>query len=206
MNIQRLKEAKKHFYQLYPQGIADDQMNVIEKKHKPQKMMAMAQEFFQRDAFLNPDTLMENWVKIVSQSSMVSLFEKPKFRDFSKSINGDEKMLLVKGLEEFLYGDREFGFDTMVDILGQYKMAKWTLITIAPFYFKPTEEVFIKPTTTKMAINYFELQGLKYSPKPSFDFYEAYRHQFITMRDRVKITQDNAAFGGFIMISAGEGK
>ena len=81
MNTEKLNKAKEHFMILYPNGFEDEKMEEIAKKHKPQKMRRMAEEFFPREAFKRPVELMEHWVKIVSQSSMVSLFEKPKFRD-----------------------------------------------------------------------------------------------------------------------------
>lgn len=204
MNLQKLEEAKKYFLTRYPGGFDDEKMKEIAKKHKPKKMFEMAHEFLTREAFNAPERLLENWVKLVSRSSMVSLFEKPKFRDLCKGLPGPERGLLIKGLEEFLYGNREFGFESMVDLLDHYKLAKWTLVTIAPFYFKPEEEVFVKPTTTKMAINFFELEDLKYKAKPTFSFYENYRKQFLKMKKTVDVTKDNAAFGGFIMITAGE--
>lgn len=202
MNLEKIEVAKANFFHQYPNGFNDEKMKDIEKKHKPKKMMEMASEYLRKDAFNKPDILLDNWSKIVSRSSMVSVFEKPKFKDLTKLLNGDEKEILVKSLYEFLHGNREFGFEAMVDFLDHYKLAKWTLVTIAPFYLKPTEEVFVKPTTTKMAINYFELEGLKYKAKPSFSFYEEYRKQFLKMKKLVNVTEDNAAFGGFIMITA----
>lgn len=203
MNYRKLDLAKQHFLDLYPLGFADPQMEDIRKKHKPDKMREMALEIFHREAFLYPDTLLENMSKIISRSSMVSVFEKPRFRDFTRGLNSDEKEIFAKGLEEWFYGDREMGFQILLDILQYYKLGKWTLLTICPYYFKPTEEIFIKPTTAKMAINYFELEDLVYSPRPSFEFYEAYRARIKSLMNRVQITDDFAAFGGFIMITAG---
>jgi len=203
MNLQKLDLAKRYFLDLYPQGFDDPQMEEIRKKHKPEKMRDMALELFKKEAFQNPDKFLEDLQKLISRSSMVSVFEKPRFRDFTRGLNGDEKEIFTKGMKELLLGDREMGFQILLDILQYYKLGKWTLITICPYYFKPTEEVFIKPTTAKMAIQYFELEDLVYSPKPSFEFYEAYRARIKSMMERVQLTDDFAAFGGFIMITAG---
>lgn len=204
MNLQKLDLAKQHFLNLYPQGFDDPQMEDIRKKHKPEKMRDMAQDIFHKEAYLNPSKFLEDIQKLVSRSSMVSVFEKPKFRDFSRGLNSDEKEIFAKGMNELLHGDREMGFRILLDILQYYKLGKWTLLTICPYYFKPKEEIFIKPTTAKMAIQYFELEDLVYSPKPSFEFYEAYRARIKSMMERVKLTDDFAAFGGFIMITAGD--
>jgi len=161
----------------------------------------MALEYFAPECFDNPRQVLDNMVKVISRASMVSVFEKPKFRDFAKEALDEEIMFLTMGLKNFLHGDRETGFNMMEDVLRPHKLAKWTLLTICPYYYKPTEEVFIKPTTVKNGIRFFELEGLEYSAKPTYDFYIAYKAAVDKMKKAVNITDDNAAFGGFIMIT-----
>ena len=203
MNKRKLDLAKEQFLELYPLGFDDPRMEEIRKKHKPFRMREEAEEIFRPDAFGKPAELLENTVRLVTRSSMVSVFEKPRFRDLVRSLNGDEKELFAHGMRELLHGNRQFGFDTLLDLLSYYKLAKWTLLTICPYYFKPTEEVFIKPTTAKSAIEYFELKDLHYSARPSFEFYEAYRKRIGELMVYVDVTDDFAAFGGFIMITTG---
>jgi hypothetical protein len=52
-------------------------------------------------------------------------------------------------------------------------------------------------------IEYFELTGLKYNAKPTFEFYRAYREQILRMKQEVdaSLQVDNAAFCGFLMMS-----
>ena len=96
-----------------------------------------------------------------------------------------------------------FGFELMRDLLNEYKLAKWTLLTICPVYFRPNLEVFIQPTTTKKIIAHYQLEGLKYSPKATFEFYQVYREQINQMKTEVEISLQggNAAFSGFLMMS-----
>jgi hypothetical protein len=145
----------------------------------------------------------ESMAKIVSQSSLVSVFEKPRFRDLTKALYSDEKELLSLGLKEFLHGNQGFGFDLMCDLLNEYKLAKWTLLTVCPIYYRPNTEVFIKPTTTKWVIAHFELNDLKYSPKPTYEFYRAYRDQINRMKAETgaSLQVGNAAFTGFLMMT-----
>lgn len=166
-------------------------------------MNKLAQESFKSEKFEDPDAIVDSMCKIVSQSSLVSLFEKPKFKDIVKAMNNDEKEHLSYGLKEFLHGDQELGFKLMSGLLKEYKLAKWPLLTVCPVYFRPGVEVFIKPTTTKGVIDYFELEGLKYSPNPTFEFYRAYREQINRMKKEVdpSLQFDNAAFCGFLMMS-----
>jgi hypothetical protein len=141
--------------------------------------------------------------KVISQSSLISIFEKPKFRDVVKSINANEKEHLAYGLKEFLHGDQAFGFRLITGLLQEYKLAKWPLVTVCSVYYHPDKEIFIKPTTTKGIIAHFELTGLKYSSTPTFEFYQAYREQIMQMKQAVDVSLqvDNAAFCGFLMMA-----
>ncbi len=203
MNKTKLKEAEERFLLRYPGGFSDPAMLEIAKKHKVEKMNRMAQESFGAENFDDPDRIVDSMSRIVSQSSIVSVFEKPGFREFIKAISYGEKELLAHGLREFIHGDQVSGFKLMAGLLGEYKLAKWPLLTVCPVYYKPNEEVFIKPTTVKGVIEYFELEGLKYSPKPTYEFYRAYRDQINRIKKEVGalLQTDNTAFCGFLMMS-----
>jgi len=203
VNRTKLKEAEARFFMRYPGGFSDPLMLEIAKKHKVEKMNKLAQDSFVIENFENPSKIVDLMGKIVSQSSMVSLFEKPKFRDLVKAISDDEKEHLSHGLKEFLHGDQDFGFNLMTSLLKEYKLAKWTLLTVCPIYYRPRIEVFIKPTTVKGVIEYFELEGLKYSPNPTFEFYRAYREQINQIKKEVdpSLQLDNGSFCGFLMMS-----
>ncbi len=203
MNIEKLKIAEKNFLNRYPGGFDNPEMMVIAKKHKPEKMKSLARESFCRENFNNPQIIIDNMIKVVSRSSMVSVFEKPKFRDYAKMISYDEKVVLSKGLYEFLYENEELGFEMIQDILKMGKLAKWTIMTICPVYFHPLKDVFVKPTTVKGVLRHFEIDDLVYKPTPSFDFYKRYRDMINEMKKNVdkSLYPDNAAFSGFLMVS-----
>lgn len=101
-----------------------------------------------------------------------------------------------------LHGDERTGFETLIDILKEEKLAKWTLITAIPAYYNPTKDVFVKPTTVKNVIKYFELENRVYKPLPTYDFYEQYRDSINNMKSNVsaELTPHNAAFSGFLMM------
>ncbi len=203
MNLEKLQIAQQDFLRVYPQGFQDIKMLELTKKHNVDKMTDFVLDVFSRDRFNQPELILEHWAKAVSRSSMVSLFEKPKFKNLLNDLSTHEKDLMVNGLYEHLHGDAESGFNAQLDILKQYKLAKWSLISVVPAYFKPQEEVFIKPTTTKGVIKHFELEGIKYSPTPSWSFYSDYRQRVLTMMDFVdkQLTPNTAAFCGFLMMS-----
>ncbi len=203
MNINKLKQAEALFLDRYPGGFEDPEMAAIGKKHKMDKLVPRAQEQFAEDAFGNPGTLSENLVKFVSASSLVSVFEKPRFRDFVRSLNSRDLNELTEGLHEMLYLDEETGFNRYLNVLKMGKLAKWTLMSVIPAYVRPTEEVFIKPTTVKNILTVFEVEDLVYSPKPSYDFYRRYRDLINEMKKEVSplLSPSNPAFSGFLMMT-----
>ena len=203
MNIEKLKQAEATFLDRYPGGFENPEMVAIAKKHKMDQMVSYTQESFQKENFRMPDMIVDRMVKVASRSSMVSVFEKPKFRDYAYALVPDRKRRLADGLFAVCYGNEQQGFEEMVDILAEGKLAKWTLMTVCQAYFRPDFEVFIKPTTAKGVIQTFELENLQYKPRPSWAFYNQYRQAINKMKSHVDpaLSPSNAAFSGFLMMS-----
>ncbi|MCF7833312.1 MAG: hypothetical protein K9N05_07045, partial [Candidatus Marinimicrobia bacterium] len=203
MNIERLKQAEQEFLARYPEGFNSPEMIEIGKKHKMNKMVEFAQEHFSPEKFDKPEVIVQDMIAMVTKSSMVSLFEKPKYRDYVEAMEFGQKDFLAASLYEFLHGNQENGFNMMVEILDQIKLAKWTLITVFGVYYYPQKEIFIKPTTTKNAIAFFELDDIVYKPKPSYEFYKKYKSYINQMKKLVNnsLSPNNAAFTGFLMFS-----
>ena len=203
MNFDKLKEAEEQFFAKYPEGWEAPELMAMGKKHNMEKIVAFTQTSFAKDRFDDPEMIVENMAKLVSKSTMVSLFEKPKFRDYTRSIPLGEKEALANGLFELLHGDQETGFNLLVEILAHEKLAKWTLVTVFGAYYDSEVEVFIKPTTTKNVINHFEIEDIIYKPKPTYEFYKKYREYINTMKDKAdkRLYTSNAAFLGFLMLT-----
>jgi len=166
-------------------------------------MLLPARKSFEKGNFKNPALIVENMSKVVSRSSVISLFEKPKFRDFVLSMHPDLKRSLAFGLEELLHGEAQQGFEAMLEILKNGKLGHWPVMTVFQTYYRPDIEVFIKPTTTKWVIQYFELKDLQYNPAPAWAFYQDYRAVINEMKSKVDpfISPSNMAFTGFLMMS-----
>jgi hypothetical protein len=203
VNIKKLREAEEAFKTRYPGGFSNPEMLAVAKKHKIDKMHELAKESFAARQFEDDAGIVEAIGSIVKKSSLVSVFEKVKFRDLLPVFNQSEKERLSQGLREFLHGDQELGFELMTGLLEEYKMAKWPILTVCPYYFRPNVEVLIKPTTVKGTIEYFELEGVKYSPRPNFEFYRGYRDQINQMKRALGLSDDsdNGAFCGFLMMA-----
>jgi hypothetical protein len=203
LDKKRLKELEGDFLMQYPKGFNDPGFVEIGKKHKMDKMVEMAQECFTKTACSNIHVTADNMVKVVSRSSMVSMFEKPKFRDFVKNLGENDKAFLVESLNQFLNGKQQLGFEGLVDILKTEKLAKWSLVTIIPAYYAPSDEVFVKPTTAKGVLKHFDIQDPVYKPLPTWDFYRKYREMINEAKKKVKknLSPSNAAFSGFLMMT-----
>ena len=202
MNRDRLRIAEAHFLQSYPDGFADAALKDIGKKHNMDRMTAFSRDVFAKKSFDKPNEFLDNLVKLVSRSSMVSLFEKPKFRDMVADLNSEQRKTMTAAFKKMFHGNQAKGFEEVVELLAERKMAKWSLMTIGLVYYRPQKEVFVKPTTAKAIVQKLEL-GLDYKPRPSWAFYEGYRSAILEMKSVVNpsLAPNNAALTGFLMMT-----
>lgn len=204
MNLGKLRQAEAVFLHRYPGGFDHPEIvSIRTKKHNVDKMIAFAQESFSERNFQLPDQIVQNMVKVVSRSSIISVFEKPRFRDFANGLPSVRMRLLAGGLEELLHRREPAGFETILDLLKSRNLAKWSLMTVCQTYYHPQRDVFVKPTTVKGIIEYFELKHLQYKPTPSWDFYDRYRSTFHEMKSKVdeSLAPSNVAFSWFLLLS-----
>lgn len=204
MNLSKLRQAEEAFLHRYPGGFDNPEIIATRvKKHKPDQMIALVRESFSSENFKLPDRIVQNMIKVISRSSIISVFEKPRFRDFANGLSPQEREFLSSGLKEVLHGDEQAGFEMILDLLKSEKLAKWSLMTVCQTYYHPQRDVFIKPTTVKGVIEYFELEDLQYRPTPSWPFYDTYRSAFLEMKSQVdpSLSPTNPAFSGFLWMS-----
>lgn len=203
LDLEKLKQLELEFLMKYPKGFSDPEMEKIAKKHNVNKMTDLSKECFSKRACSNVHVTAENMIKVISRSSMVSMFEKPKFRDFVRGLDENEKAFMVNALNQMLHGKKQFGFEALVDILKTAKLAKWSLVSIIPAYYSPTKEVFVKPTTAKNILKHFEITDPIYKPTPTWDFYKKYRKLINESKSLVdkSLSPSNAAFSGFLMMT-----
>ena len=202
MNLIKLKDVEAEFLFHYPKGFEDEKFFPTMKKFNPSKLEEFTKENLKKEDFSNPNLVVEAFFKIIQKSVLVSLFDKLKFRDMLASLTSYEKDMLSIELYELLHGNKRNGFEGLVEFLAQYNLAKWTIISVVLYYNDRQKEYFIKPTTTKNVIKYFELQNLVYKPTPSFEFYDSYKKVLNEMKKNVdkSLYPDNAAFTGFLRI------
>lgn len=203
MNREKLMAAETKFLLDYPGGFEHPAMQAIAKKHKVDKMCQLAQEALTLEAFDQPDQIIEVLQKLVSRSSLVSVFEKPKFKDALNSMNQTQRKALAESVQALLHGDESEGFEGLGQSLAPYKLDKWPLMTVIQAYYDPENNPIFKPTTVKGIISYFEIDELKYSSRPSYDFYKCYRAVIHEMHSMVhpSLAPSMTAFCGFLMMS-----
>lgn len=203
MNLAKLRDAEALFLQMYPGGFDDEGLKHIGKKHNVGKLSEFAKQALAKKQFVQQGAVLDSIIKIVSRSSMVSMFEKPKFRDYVNGLGQDDREYLAEGYRKMLHGSQKAGFEQVLDVLTEGKLAKWSLMTIHAHHYRPLKDVFVKPTTTKNVIRQFELEGLEYKPRPSWAFYAKYREAIDTMKQHVQpsLSPNNAAFTGFLMMT-----
>lgn len=200
--MDKLKVLENKFYEFHPLGFDSEEMILIEKKHKLEKFYIETHDYFSKEAFRSND-IIEHFAKVINASTLVSRFEKPAFKEFIKLINDGERSLLVNGLYEYLHGDEAIGFNIMLELLSQYKVAKWPILTVVKAYYNPQVDIFIKPTTVKKILKYFDVIHIKYSSKPTYDFYKSYRDYINDLKSKASegVKPNNPAFSGFLMIT-----
>lgn len=204
MNLSKLKQAEEAFLHRYPRGFDNPEIIAIrKKKHNVDKMIAFARERFAKRNFNLSDQVIQNMAKLVSRSSLISVFEKPRFRDLIETLSPENQKCLTEGLEELLHGNEQIGFAAILDLLKSHKLAKWSLMTVCQAYFHPHRDVLVKPATVKGIIEYFELKNLQYEPTPTWAFYEAYRSTLHEMKSKVdqSLAPSNTAFSWFLLLS-----
>ena len=202
MNLEKLKDIEEEFLFHYPNGFEDEKFFPTMKKFDPSKLEEFAKENFKKENFSNPNLVVDAFFKIIQKSVLVSVFDKLKFRDLFANMTSYEKDMLSIELYELLHGDKKEGFKGLVEFLDQYKLAKWTVISVILYYFDRQKEYFIKPTTTKNVIKYFEIKDLVYTSKPNYEFYDSYKKILNEMKKNVhnSLSKDNAGFTGFLRI------
>ena len=203
MNLTTLKWAEKRFFDFYPDGFQSIELNETLKKHKVGKMTEFAQKVLSKKEMKRELEAMDNIMKIITRSSMVSVFEKMRFRDLIKESDDGFKKEFVHAVYTMIHGNQQSGFEQVVSILAPYKLAKWPIVTVLLTYYNPIVEVFVKPTTVKRIIAVLELNELQYTPKMNYEFYVGYREAFNGLKEHVdpSLSVSNGHFSGFLMMT-----
>lgn len=203
MNIEKLKQLEDEFLRRYPLGFDDPELMAVARKHKVEEMKNFVYFHFSKENFDDPTAISNAFTKLIGKSSLVSTFEKVKYKNSVKLFHHEEIETLSNSLWEILYGDQRLGFNQIVLLLATFDLAKWPILTVLGLYFNGDYEVLVKPTTVKGVLNYLEVTDIKYTSKPNYDFYVQYRTLINDLKVLTgkSIATDNGAYCGFLMIT-----
>jgi hypothetical protein len=115
-----------------------------------------------------------------------------------------KKDMLSIAIYDSLYGNQKDGIESLVEILAEYKLAKWSLATLIPYYLNRDKEYFVKPTTTKNILKYFGVTSFQYKQRPKYKFYKNYKDFLNELKENTNdksLTKENAIFTGFMMLA-----
>jgi hypothetical protein len=207
MRIDKLFKLQGDFFARYPDGFEDEAIVKLRKKHNADKLASQAEEAFSESKFGMPESIIQSMILTVSRSSMVFMFDKLRFRDGVGALSPAQREWLVDALFQRLHGDKEKGFNQILEQLITLKLGSWSMISAIPYYFDMQENWFVKPSVTKSILKYFEVEKeLVYKPRPSFEFYKDYSAFLANLRDEAdpRLSPNNAAFTGFLMMTIGK--
>lgn len=202
MNIEKLKKLESDFLGRHPDGFKSDEFKKRMKKHNVEKHTTYVNEVLTEDYLKKGQKVYKEVAKVVLSSSLVSVFEKMRFRDLSADLTSAEKGRFVRGVKELLYGHEKSGFYMVYNLLKEHRLAKWTIITVFRVYANPKKDVFVKPTVIKKVIAHLDLD-FKYDSDPSYALYRKYRTAINKMKKEVALSlrPNNLAFTGFLMMT-----
>ncbi|MDH3693875.1 MAG: hypothetical protein OER96_04820 [Gammaproteobacteria bacterium] len=92
-----------------------------------ERLEKAAKECFTKKSFTDPNKFVSETAKLVSRSTMVSMFEKPKFKSMVTNLTTKDKETIAESLYELLHGKEKTGFEPFLSELQKRKLAKWTL-------------------------------------------------------------------------------
>jgi hypothetical protein len=201
MNIRKLKEDETLFLARFPEGFYDPGLAKIRKAHNVDRLADFARSKLRDLASARAGNLADTLLTIVTRSSMVSRFEKPPFRKLVEGLDSKGKRRLAEAFRKRLIGRKKReGFEEIVDLLAEHKLARWSLVSAVPFYCAPSTEAFVKPSTAKRIVTFLEVD-LDYRARPDWAFYCGYRKLILEIKGLVdpRLTPNNAATTGFLM-------
>ncbi|MGB1837631.1 MAG: hypothetical protein ACPHZA_16970 [Marinobacter adhaerens] len=97
MNSERLHLVEMQFMSEFPGGFDNPVLVKEGKKHQVGRRQQQASEWFSESAFASPQVVAEHMAKNVTQSSLVSWFEKPAFKRLIEGLPGHVFSATKKG-------------------------------------------------------------------------------------------------------------
>lgn len=189
-----MDEILNSFYAEYEDGLEDEKWIKLGKKYDDRAIVQFFDElddvyFMENDEF----EIVEDFMKILSKSALISTFEKIALRNYFSNIKSHKafvnavKRLYLNGMDEF---------DNLVATLSMLKdeeknanAAKWPIVsTICNYMFD--EAYPVKPTTVKAVAKLLKTD-IYYSSKPNLETYQLINQMYEKYRQSNEILRTN---------------
>ncbi len=195
MNIQQIDQL---FLRRYPNGVNDDAFVSIGRKHQSSdRILATFQEQLTINRLISTNRAIQEEtikaiIKVVSQSTLLSTFDKIAFKNYMK----DQKIygLFLHALAEMLNDFNEETLDAFVKVCSLKKqesnanIAKWPIVSFFLTYHDPYEHIFIKPTTIKQLSKVLDYD-IQYHALPNYQTYKLAREMVFDFKNQSSLTK-----------------
>lgn len=138
-------EAMLRFNKLFPEGFKSAPYLDAERNYKLAAKNVLA-ERLPLDEVFDRTGMGEDALAVFRKTNLLSPFEKTRVQELLRGPASDD---FVRGAAMFANGDVEGGISKMHRSAEAYDVAKWTVLTYLPFFWKPDEHMFLKPEVTK---------------------------------------------------------
>ena len=175
----------------FPNGLDDEEFLELGKKHKSSsKILEMVKNEIDLESFQLEDNyhVSKNIgliIKMVTKSTMVSVFEKVAFKNYLA-----DPLVHVSFLQSLYAMLKNLNEDTMAEFVGvlnyrrldsSKKVATWPIVTFFLIYFDEYNEVYIKPTTIRRLAKLLEFD-IKYESTPNYMTYQRVKEMVMAFK------------------------
>lgn len=194
-----IKFIEQSFLRQFPNGLQDDEFKMLGKKHQSSdRIIKMFKESITiknlttRNESIQEET-MKSIIKAISQSTLISTFEKVAFKNYIKDTKIHKPFM--EALANMLHDCNEDTMNAFVHVCSLKKnetnanIAKWPIVTFFLAYFDPQNEIFIKPTTIKQ-VAYIMNVDIEYQALPNFNTYKKARKMILDFKQQSSLVHD----------------
>lgn len=194
-----IKFIEQSFLRQFPNGLEDETFKMLGKKHQSSNRILMMfkdsitlKNLTSRNESIREET-MKSIIKAVTQSTLISTFEKVAFKNYIKDTRIHQPFM--ETLAALLNDCNEETMSAFVHVCSIKKnetnanIAKWPIITFFLAYSDPYNEVFIKPTTIKQVAKIMNVD-IEYQALPNFNTYERARNMILDFKKQSSLVHD----------------
>lgn len=137
--------ASARFLRLFPDGFSGSPFDNHERSYKVAARQQLLDTMPIERALEATEKDWEAVARVFSKTNMLSQFEQARTRDVLK---GPKGAAFIRSAAAFAEGDRT-ALASMADAFRDYGQFSWPAATYLPYFWRPTDHMFLKPQVTK---------------------------------------------------------